>query len=442
MIFILEFFKLYRHYIVFFLVSIFTGLIATIRGSDLLGLFFVTLNMFLVLCLLFFINDRHLRNILIIAILIRLGLSIFQAYIAPLPDSGADAVTFERIGWENAQAWLAGGEAVRTTGAYIYSAWIGVLYYLFGRVQLIAQFMNVLAGLFIVFLIYKLTMRVTELKRCGYIAGLVAAFYPTLNLYSAITMRECFIVLFSLLSIYSFIVWVDRGFFGYFGLAVLTLIPASSLHGGITLVGLVYVFFYCFYSPTKKRWMLFSWRLLPGIVISAGIIFLFGDLIFYKLPSNPALLFSPEFFKGKVAVASRSRAAYLVGFSPSSLLDVLWHTPIRILYLLFTPFPWMIKVFGDLFAFAEAFICLFLVWYSVNGFSIVKRKNKAQYIALLLILIVLMIVFSWGTSNYGTAIRHRQKFVSLLIVGASCGIYLSSKWNWLFPEKRAGKRIA
>ena len=130
----------------------------------------------------------------------------------PIPDSGADALTFERLGWQTAEAWLDGEIAPSLSGPYLYSLLIGVLYYLFGRIPLVAQFTNVLLGTFTVYFTWKLALLISKGRSPALIATLIAALFPTLNLYSAITMRESAIVFFTALSIYCFFfLWLQRG---------------------------------------------------------------------------------------------------------------------------------------------------------------------------------------------------------------------------------------
>ncbi|MEW6066074.1 MAG: glycosyltransferase family 39 protein [Bacillota bacterium] len=420
-------------------IGLITGIISNARGTDLIGIFIIMIGLFAITVILYNYPDSRLRNILFVAFFLRVGLALFQAFIAPLPDSTADAVTFERIGWEAAQAWLNGGVAPKLSGAYLYSAWIGIFYYLFGRVELVPQFMNVILGVLTVFLIYKLTIEITDSKRSAQIAGLIAALFPTLNLYSAITMRENLIVVSTVFSVYCFARWLNRGTLKAMLGAAVALLVASSLHGGMIVIGAVYALFFCFYDPRRKRWVLFSAWLLVGVALIAAVFGLFGSLFINKLPSDVFLLLSPEYLDSHTTAYARDRAAYLVGLTPNSIGDLIVQTPIRMAYFLFTPFPWMVSSIIDIMGLVDAFIYIILVFYSIKGLYWLKEKNKVMFIAMILVLIIAIVTFAWGTSNYGTAIRHRQKFAWLLISMASLGIVQSNWWRWLLPVKRTSK---
>jgi len=96
-----------------------------------------------------------------------------------------------------------------------------------------------------------------------------------------------------------------------------------------------------------------------------------------------------------------------------------------------------------LWAFFDALLYIFLSIYAFKGLASLRRKDKLLFWGIVLILVVFLVVFAWGTSNYGTAIRHRQKIVWLLSVPAAIGIAKSRAWRWIYPVKRLyrGKNI-
>lgn len=329
-----------------------------------------------------------------------------------------------------------GEEAPSLYGAYIYANWIGVLYFLFGRIPLVAQFTNVLLGTFTVYFTWKLALLITNSRRGALISALIIALFPTLNLYSAITMRECFIVFFTVTSAYCFFLWLKRGrLMQMFG-AVTLLLPASALHGGMVFIEIVFLFFFGFYHPKKKRWVAISLNSLIAVLLVVFYLVTFGDLVTNKLPQDMSMLFSEDFLGELTQSAARDRAAYLTGFAPTSPLSMLLQTPLRILYFLYTPFVWMVSAAVDVVGFFDALLYIFLSIYAFKGLASLRRKDKLLFWGIVLILVVFLVVFAWGTSNYGTAIRHRQKIVWLLSVPAAIGIAKSRAWRWIYPVKR------
>jgi hypothetical protein len=110
-------------------------------------------------------------------------------------------------------------------------------------------------------------------------------------------------------------------------------------------------------------------------------------------------------------------AAYPLWLQPDSSIDFIWAVPARGLYLLFSPFPWDVGSGRHLVGMADGLLYLILACLILRN----RRRLMAEpgSKALLLLLIPLLLAFGVGTGNFGTALRHRAKFVAGLIVLAS-----------------------
>jgi hypothetical protein len=85
----------------------------------------------------------------------------------------------------------------------------------------------------------------------------------------------------------------------------------------------------------------------------------------------------------------------------------------RLIYFLFSPFLWDIKAINHLLGFVDASLVLYLFYYIIRGI-VVEKQNK--YVTILcIILLPLLITYSWGVGNFGTALRHRTKFIPVFI---------------------------
>jgi hypothetical protein len=110
--------------------------------------------------------------------------------------------------------------------------------------------------------------------------------------------------------------------------------------------------------------------------------------------------------------AARSRAAYLQNDIPSSPAGFVAQVPLRSVYFLFTPFPWMTRSPGDVVALfdALAYIAMFLAMLRVPR----VMWNDVSLRGLSFVLLLGVVPFAISTSNYGTALRHRAKFAPLV----------------------------
>ena len=422
------------------IVGIFIGLGSITRGTDLFGLFFISIYCFIFMTILFKVKDPVLKNILIIAFALRTGLALFHAFISTLPDSGADAARFGRVGWEYAQAWNMGLEANISNAAFIYSKVIGVIYLFSGRVPLLVQFVNVVLGVFIVYYVYKIIIELGATKRSAQIGSVITALFPTLCLYSVITLRENFVSFFAIVSVFYFLKWLNSGTISKLVLAVAFLLLSSALFGGMIVIGVVYAIFFIFYEAKIKKWRLVSKQTFFGVfIVTLGVI-LFWSFLINKIPGDLRLVFSPDYMGCRVVVAARGGAAYLVGFTPNSILDIIIQSPVRMVYFLLTPFPWMISSPGQILGLIDSLLYLVLVFYSINGLKYLKKYNNPAFWAVILMLLIIIGTFAWGISNFGTAIRHRQKIVGLIIVVSSLGITRSWLAKWVLPRFKTKQR--
>lgn len=79
--------------------------------------------------------------------------------------------------------------------------------------------------------------------------------------------------------------------------------------------------------------------------------------------------------------------------------------PKAILFYLFKPFVWEIRSIPDLFAYIDTLLRLFGSLVLFKYFRRFKSINQNNFVALILLL-TLIIIWSFGTVNYGTAARH------------------------------------
>lgn len=398
-------------------------LFMTLSFTILMGLLVILLLVIIVIrfiSLIAFHQNKKIILILLVALILRLGLALFHVYIAPLPDSQADAIGFERAGWNFAQMLQEGLpiESPTSVSGGLYSAFIGFIYYIFGRSSFLMQIINVFVGVLIVFNIYRIGAFLWG-ERFGQRAAWISTFFPTLALYAAITFRETFILYFLTLSLYYLLKWHDKGEVKFFIFSSLLILFSGILHSAFTLVLLIHGYLVlkrwfkeCIFHGHAKCCIRVTASGLLILVIAGGV--LMSEVGLKQKFRNISTL---DDIRNLQASAARDRAAYLENISLARPIDIIWQLPIRVIYFLFAPFPWMYSSSADLIGFADvAFYLVLIIWAW-------KRRSNWLYgkkaLPLLLMFLVLLAIFAMGTSNYGTAIRHRIKIVPMLIIWAT-----------------------
>ena len=84
---------------------------------------------------------------------------------------------------------------------------------------------------------------------------------------------------------------------------------------------------------------------------------------------------------------------------------------------MYSPFIWDVNEFSHVFGFFDGILYLVLSIYLLVNF---KRLWKYPVTRIfLLILICYILVYALGVGNFGTALRHRSKFVVIFIILAA-----------------------
>ena len=396
-------------------------LLMTLSFTTLAGLLVILLLGIIVIriiSLIAFHRSQKIRLILLVALVLRLGIALFHVYIAPLPDSQYDGLAFEQVGWDFAQRLQEGLPIELPAYGGLYSAFIGFIYYIFGQFSFLIQLFNVLVGILIVFNIYRISVFLWG-ERFGQRAAWISTFFPTLILYATITRRETIILYFLTLSLYYLLKWYDKGEMKFFIFSSFIIFFGGILYNILTLGLIVHGYLVlkrwfkeCLFRRHVKCCIKHTASGLLILIIIAGV--LMSGIGFHRRFRNISTL---DDVIRQQEYRTKGRAVYLENFTLAKPIDIIWQLPIRIIYFLFTPFPWMISSPADFIGFAD------VAFYIVLMICAWKRRNNWLYgkraLPLLLMFLVLVAIFAMGTSNYGTAIRHRVKIAPMLIILAT-----------------------
>lgn len=392
---------------------------------ELLGVFGLTfVAVFTLLCAQ---RWPYLSMILFVSFMVRSLASVFNVYIAPLPDSTADALAFERVAWE----WSQGGfiQAVQHFNgpdSYLISWIISLLYAATDRSFLLAQSISLLFGMGAIVLGSLLTKKIWG-KRAAIKAGWALAFFPTLILYSSLVMREAYIWFFLLIALYGTALWANNGGLRYIMLAMTGFLLAAFFHGAMFVGALFFLMYVGFRSFQRLIFSLSQTRIhIFSCVLTLGVVAAFSGYVASGI-SLPKLgtfqqAISSERILNQVEGATRGSnggqgASFPDWTVPKSAAEVPFKAPVRMAYFTFAPFPWDIRAPSHFIGFLDGllYVILFLLIWS-NRRAI--RANPAA-IAILFVLLGYIIVFAFGVGNFGTGLRHRTKFVVGFIILAA-----------------------
>lgn len=363
-----------------------------------------------------------ISKILLTALTLRIILILVGHYFITLPDTTADAESFEGY------AWYLGRDGFFTLidrfmgpDPYFISWFVGIAYSLFGRSILLAQSISLFFGMACIYLAWLLAKKLWN-DRVANTVGWTIAIFPSLVLYSIIVMREVYICFFILLALHGVVGWSKTYNFKSVVLAIFGFVGAIFFHGGM-IVGLI-VFAVIFGLASLKLFMksLVSYRINFKTMVFI-LMFVFSSGLYF---SNKIYVpYLGTFEKGtniqtllkKTSLATAGDASWPKWTIANSPIELLYKGPIRSIYIVFSPFPWDVKKTKHLIGMLDSFLYAYLTFLILLNIKIIWKDPALRLI--LIILLSYIFVFGIGVGNFGTGIRHRSKFAIMFILLAA-----------------------
>ena len=290
----------------------------------------------------------------------------------------------------------------------------GVLFALVGTNRILSQYINVLFGLSTLIVIYGILKYINLDKKTFRRVLMIAAFFPNSLIMSAIFIREIMITFFISLSIYYFVKWFINSKNIDILLALILLGIASALHSGVIAIFLGYAFAILFYKHNIKKFKfdINTILLFTVMVISVFMIFTyFQDIFLVKFKNVESI--QDVYTSANTAYGD---SKYLTSLKINNPIELIMYGPIRALYFLSAPVPFDWRGLLDILTFILDSLFYIIVLWKLFKY----RKSLAKYKYLIIILLVITfsisMIFGIGVSNAGTAMRHRQKFITIFLL--------------------------
>jgi len=399
--------------------------------SDVLG--FTSLA--LVSLLSMFVASRYsgIIKIFYVALIIRIFILLIGHYITPLPDSTADAQSFEGSAWHYAsEGFFSVFDYYRGPDPYFISFFISIPYSLFGRSILMAQSLSLLFGMGSIFLGWLIAKKLWN-NRIANTVGWTMALFPSLVLYSVLVMREAYICFFILVAMYGVVDWVRTDKLKSIIVATIGFIGATFFHGAM-LTGLMAFTIIVGISSLKKFIKsLINYRinikiLIFLLLIGVGSGLYLSGKIYVPYLGDAKQTFNLDFILKKTVLNTKGTASWPKWTIPTSPSELLFKSPIRSIYFISAPFPWDLKEIRHLIGMFDAFLYIYLTFLILKNLKVIWRDPVLKVI--LIILVCYVIVYGIGVGNFGTGIRHRSKFTGMFIL-------LAAPWlkRFIFSKK-------
>jgi len=403
--------------------------------TDFFSLLFITICSICVLFVIGINKKLQFRNLILLGFLLRIFLMIADYYHwFPIPNSGVDSENFHKIALENQKSLV-----WRASSNYTY--FLTYIYNITNSSRLIAQYINVLFGLGVMIFVQR-SLFLLEINRSIQKRAMwVVVLLPNLIIFSGILLREAWVEFFAAASLFYFIRWFRNGSKMNMILAFAMVVIAAIMHSGIIGLLMGYILAFLIYNPKKQR-VHFSGSSIVALILLAGIMTLF--LNYSGIFASKIEIYNFDDPDTLIEITNRINAGgsdYLTWLKADNVALSLLLTPLKIFYFLFSPLPTEWRGISDIIGFCvDGAVYL---WLCIGIFRSKCSRGFGKLLKTFLAtsMLVTVFIFAYGTSNAGTAFRHRAKIMPLIIVAYAASLnYSTNSQKKLFKKIRYTKR--
>jgi hypothetical protein len=366
-------------------------------------------------------EKAFVRRIVLFGFLVRLAVALLLEWTGYSRRFAPDETTYTADGWPIG-LWWAGELLVKPWRltldqplAYFYLN--GASYYLFGATQIPLKILNAFVGACSSLLLFRLARDLFG-AAVARRATLLFAFFPSLVLWSALNIRDAWVVF--------FILFISR-----------KSVQVTREYSHVALVQLLLGI----YLIAQFRDYLFYVVALPPVVafLLAGRGHLVRNLLLSSLAALAVVVLFQQGVVGKRTSArmsleglSQTRQELATGASAfhgqtdvSTPGRALLFLPIGIAYFFFSPFPWEITSLLKAFSLPEMILIYALTPAAVRGIAYAARERLRDCFQVLMLTGLLTVSYALGEGNVGTLYRHRAQVLGFYLMFAALGKELS-----------------
>lgn len=354
-------------------------------------------------------------KIIFLGFMIRFMNAVWNGFWGPSPGADFDALGLN--GFASAVATNGAFDDLRI-GYIPYTNFLGLIYYLTIDHIFIGSVISCFAWLISAIYLKRSFNLIGVARNISNKAFLIYSLLPSSILFTSVTIREPFQLLFVNLAIYSIIKMQGKNKIGSWFLLIFSIVCMGSLHGallafGILLLGGILIFPEGGFSEFKISLKLIVLLILAAVLIAYG----FSNFGSVAYDLSGGLDNSIQDYQQSL-LGVDARTHYKTDINLSGFGDLLLFLPVGFIQYLFEPLPWRIGSFSDMMLMGENLLRFFLIWRAAQ-FLFLSGKNRFFILQLIFVgYLVMELIWSVGTINWGTSVRHHIPALGMLLLSA------------------------
>ncbi|MXR50422.1 hypothetical protein GRX03_02215 [Halovenus sp. WSH3] len=302
------------------------------------------------------------------------------------------------------------------------SYYLTPFYLIIGQDPIAGRIAVSVSSILLGYISYKIGRFVLSRNQATFAAGLIL-FWPTILYRSVVIQREILLtvalltVVLAIQHMYASITWRDA-ILGGLGIIVIAVLRVENI---LLVAAMIAVAGYL-----KSRDNPYGMAAITIVVSVFATFFAFNTAQF----TGYGAVLSPDVVDAYAHARAHGEAAYLINLHYDTWLDIVLYAPLKIVYFLYTPFPWQVRGVVEAMVSVSAIALLFST--VVAKRSIGKLRNRPYYLGILTSYLTTgIVIYSIVEMNYGAAVRRRIQFIPILLLLGVIGLSdLEVEINW------------
>lgn len=333
--------------------------------------------------------------------------------------SDADAGAFESAAWRMATSgWGAVLDGLNPASGFSVVSPFALIYAALGRQPYALVLYNVFLGVATIAVGYRLALELGG-RRVARWTALVLACFPASILMSSLILRESGVAFGVAIGLLGSIESLRRGSLRYLALGLGGFMFAALLHGGMApgavavLCAVAVLLFRASVRGARIRFRAAGVGVAAfAALVGVGSVFSAGD---FRLASVGVVSFST--IESEVLHAdprmARGGSSYYGGTTTETWDRAVIQLPERVVLFLFSPLPWTVTSSSQVLGLIDGLLWVCMVLALLAYRREIWSDPRAR--VLLLFVVVSAVVYALGTTNAGTALRHRTKLIPAML---------------------------
>jgi hypothetical protein len=323
---------------------------------------------------------------------------------------------------------------------WVYSDALGWFYYFTTDSLFLGSLLSCIAWLVSALILQNLSLILSIERKFQTRIMLIYAFLPSSILMTSVTLREPYQMMFVNLAIYaalkiylhkSAVYWLWL-FAGCIGMGI--------LHGALFVFGFFIVIGIILLNVLRGRNGISLSKLVP-VVPFVLLILYYGLSLFtnvaYSLDTG---LYDAVAVYQKNHLNADARTIYTDSIEIDSATSFLLFIPRAFFQYLFEPFPWNVSTIADVVVLFENILRAWLICKAWTGLRNMRVQVRRPVLFVFLSYFVIEFIWSLGTANWGTAVRHHLPSMGMLLLAAFA--YAVNKSGLEVKSRAANSKVA